>query len=91
MYFVPMFDETSGYYDSGTGVSTTTWNISSVHELTRLQWWSDWGALVEGLFSWESAWPQVGDGSSSSCGSMSPDMPVIDGASSHSKGYMIGK
>ena len=21
MYFVPMFDETSGYYDSGTGVS----------------------------------------------------------------------
>lgn len=91
MYFVPMFDETSGYYDSGSAVSIATWNIISVHELTRLQWWSSWGGIVEGLFSWESAWPVVGDGSSSSCGSMSPDMPVIDGASSHSKSYMIGK
>lgn len=56
-----------------------------------LQWWSEWGGLVDGLFSWESAWPEVGDGNSADCGSMSPDMPVIDGASSHSKSYMVGK
>lgn len=71
MYFIPMFDETDGYYDSAAG------------------WWSYWGDLVEGLFSWEAAWPVVGDGSSADCGSMSPDLPVIDGAEANSKGYMI--
>ena len=59
--------------------------------IDMLQWWSEWGDLVDGLFSWESAWPVVGDGSSSDSGSMSPDMPVIDGASSNSKSYMVGK
>lgn len=72
MYFIPMFDDTSGYYDSGS------------------DWWSTWGDLVDGVFSWEAAWPVVGDGSSSDAGSMSPDMPVIDGAQSNNKAYMVG-
>ncbi|KAL9125883.1 MAG: hypothetical protein Q9175_008010, partial [Cornicularia normoerica] len=71
MYFVPMFDETNGYYDSVSG------------------WWSEWGDLVDGLFSWEAAWPVVGDGSSPDCGSLSPDMPVMSGASNNDKSYMI--
>lgn len=55
-----------------------------------MQWWSYWGDLVDGLFSWEAAWPAVGDGSTSDAGSMSPDMDVIDGAEANSKDYMIG-
>ncbi|CAD6580185.1 MAG: hypothetical protein ASARMPRED_009379 [Alectoria sarmentosa] len=55
----------------------------------RQNWWSYWGDLVDGLFSWEAAWPVVGDSNSADCGSLSPDIPVIDGASNHEKSYMI--
>ena len=34
MYFVPMFDDTSGYYDSGSGVSCPVSCITFVQELT---------------------------------------------------------
>lgn len=71
MYFVPMFDDTDGYYDSTSG------------------WWSTWGNLVDGVFSWEAAWPTVADGSSTDVGSLSPDMPVINSASASQKSYMI--
>ena len=86
-----MFDETAGYYDAADGVSIPASCVTSPLNLTSVQWWSYWGGLVDGLFSWEAAWPAVGDGSSSSCGSMSPDMPVITGASDHSKSYMVGE
>ena len=91
MYFVPMFDDTDGYYDAASGVSFPKPWIHSALELTSTQWWSYWGALVDGLFSWEAAWPAVGDGSSADDGSMSPDMPVIDAASDNSKSYMVGE
>lgn len=55
-----------------------------------MQWWSYWGNLVDGLFSWESAWPLVGDTDPSAIGDVSSDMPVMQGAYSHNKGYMIG-
>lgn len=90
MYFVPMLDDTAGYYESASSVSLPNSFISSALKLTSMQWWSYWGALVDGVFSWEAAWPAVGDGSTSSDGSMSPDTPVINGASDNSKGYMIG-
>ena len=34
MYFVPMFDDTSGYYDSGSDVSSPVSCLNSVQELT---------------------------------------------------------
>lgn len=50
-------------------------------------WWSYWGGVVDGLFSWESAWPAVG--SSSGAGSVTQDTIVANGAKSRSKTYMI--
>ncbi|CAF9933479.1 MAG: hypothetical protein ALECFALPRED_005605 [Alectoria fallacina] len=63
------------------GFTIDAWNASG--------WWSYWGNLVDGLFSWEAAWPVVGDSNSADCGSMSPDIPVINGALNHGKSYMI--
>ena len=91
MYFVPMFDDTDGYYDAASGVKFSKPSIRSALKLTTIQWWSYWGALVDGLFSWEAAWPAVGDGSSADWGSMSPDTPVIDAALANSKSYMVGE
>ena len=34
MYFVPMFDDTSGYYDSGSDVSSPVSCLNFVQELT---------------------------------------------------------
>ena len=55
-----------------------------------VQWWSYWGDVVEGLFSWEAAWPALGGFGGKSPGDISPDLPVINGAVAHNKGYMIG-
>ena len=85
-----MFDDTDGYYDSASGVSLPPPSISSALVLTPIQWWSNWGGLLHGVFSWEAGWPAAGDGSSADVGSMSPDMNVIDGASTNKKDYMIG-
>ncbi|KAL2047720.1 hypothetical protein N7G274_000762 [Stereocaulon virgatum] len=52
-------------------------------------WWSYWGNVVDGLFSWEAAWPAIGGLGGSYPGDVSPDLPVIAGAYSHSKSYMI--
>lgn len=45
---------------------------------------------MDGLFSWESAWPVVGDGNSADVGSLSPELPVVSAALANGKGYMIG-
>ena len=45
---------------------------------------------MDGLFSWESAWPAVGDTDLSSIGALSLDMPVINASVANKKGYMIG-
>jgi len=53
-------------------------------------WWYYWGGVVNGLFSWESAWPemgQVGDGS----GGISRDEVIIEAAAAQDKTYMIRK
>ena len=49
-------------------------------------WWSYWGNVIDGAFSWESAWPYAGD---TNAGDVSLDETVIAGTSSHGKGYMI--
>lgn len=52
-------------------------------------WWSYWGDVVDGLFSWEAAWPPSGSLSGTYPGDVSPDLPVIKGTVAHDKGYMI--
>lgn len=49
-------------------------------------WWSYWGDIVDGVFSWESAWPLVG---ASNAGDISLDEAVIAGTTSHGKTYMM--
>lgn len=51
-------------------------------------WWAYWGGIVDGVFSWESAWPQVG---ATNAGDVSLDNAVIAGTSSHGKTYMMRK
>ncbi|KAI0470734.1 glycoside hydrolase [Xylariaceae sp. FL0804] len=68
-HFVPMFDETEGYYDDPAG-----WQSSG------------WGDVVDGLFSWETAWPGQSD---TQCNvSTAQDEAVM--AASGGKDYMIG-
>ena len=54
--------------------------------MRQSQWWSYWGDVVDGLFSWDASWPP----NESFPGDVSPDQPVLNGAKAHSKGYMIG-
>jgi len=46
--------------------------------------------VLDGLFSWEAAWPMLGGYGGNYPGDISPDQPVIAGAQQHGKGYMIG-
>ncbi len=50
-------------------------------------WYQYWGDLVEGLFSWESAWLVV---DSTDEGDMSKDVTFMAAATTHGKGYMVG-
>ncbi|TVY25040.1 Mutanase [Lachnellula hyalina] len=50
-------------------------------------WWSYWGSVVDGLFSWESTWPNVG---ATNDGDLTLDTTVQAGAVAHGKTYMIG-
>ncbi|TVY88433.1 Mutanase [Lachnellula willkommii] len=50
-------------------------------------WWSYWGDVVDGLFSWESTWPNVG---ATNDGDVTLDTTVSAGAVAHGKTYMIG-
>ncbi|EHL00387.1 putative Glucan endo-1,3-alpha-glucosidase agn1 [Glarea lozoyensis 74030] len=51
-------------------------------------WWDYWGSNVEGVFSWDSAWPS-GIAGSLSEGDISVDKTVMAGASARGKGYMM--
>ncbi|KAK2773607.1 glucan endo-alpha-glucosidase agn1 [Colletotrichum kahawae] len=47
------------------------------------------GDLVDGLFSWESAWPERDGYGSRSPGDVSLDLSIAQGAHNHSKLYMV--
>lgn len=49
-----------------------------------------WGDVVDGLFSWEAAWPSFGGFGGNFPGDISPDVTVMNGARAHNKTYMIG-
>lgn len=52
-------------------------------------WWDYWGDYVDGLFSWESAWPERAGLGGQYPGDISPDQTVIGGTSSRGKSYMM--
>lgn len=81
MYFVPDFDETTGYYGGKNSYSG---------------WYYYWGDVVDGLFSWETAQPVRGSPSPGTVGAayaddVSLDETVMFGARAEGKGYMMGK
>ncbi|MCJ1312879.1 hypothetical protein MMC25_006555 [Agyrium rufum] len=80
MYFIPDFDETGGYYGDESSIEG---------------WYDYWGPVVDGVFSWESAWPQRGNPSPGTVGGaypgdIGPDLSVQAGAIQNNKGYMMG-
>lgn len=55
-------------------------------------WWYYWGNLTEGLFSWESAWPGLGQDASDQiggAGGVTRDQVIIDAAETEDVSYMI--
>jgi hypothetical protein len=57
-------------------------------------WWYYWGGVVDGLFSWESAWPPMGESAATqegSYGGVARDDPVISGCEAHGAPYMMRK
>ncbi|KAE9973970.1 hypothetical protein EG328_004093 [Venturia inaequalis] len=53
-------------------------------------WWKYWGSIVDGLFSWESAWPPAVSGLGGAYpGDIGLDKIVQDGATARGKTYMI--
>ncbi|RAH67264.1 uncharacterized protein BO66DRAFT_283387, partial [Aspergillus aculeatinus CBS 121060] len=55
-------------------------------------WWDAWGNLTDGLFSWESAWPSLGQQASNQTGGLggiARDQVVIDAAARQGASYMI--
>lgn len=56
------------------------------------EWWDFWGGLVDGLFSWEAAWPPANTGLGGAFpGDISLDLAVQAGALARGKTYMIGR
>lgn len=53
-------------------------------------WWAHWGEVVDGLFSWEAAWPLRAGKGMKEVGDIEADLPVIKACKSHKKYYMIG-
>lgn len=49
-----------------------------------------WGPIVDGIFSWESAWPDRNGFGGVSIGDVSVDMKPLAGAHAHNKAYMMG-
>ncbi|KAF1989077.1 glycoside hydrolase family 71 protein [Aulographum hederae CBS 113979] len=47
--------------------------------------WSQWNSVVDGLFSWETAWPKVTEAGT---GSITQDQKIASGASKKGKVYM---
>jgi hypothetical protein len=54
-------------------------------------WWIYWEAVVDGLFSWESAWPEPASLSGTSPSDVALDVAVISGTREHGKSYMMRK
>jgi hypothetical protein len=54
-------------------------------------WWNYWGDVCDGIFSWESAWPERAGFGGEYPGDVSVDVSVIKGAQKHGKAYMMGK
>ncbi|KAL6718912.1 hypothetical protein ACLMJK_003147 [Lecanora helva] len=52
-------------------------------------WYAYWGELVNGLFSWEAAWPYRAGYGGAYPGDVSPDLGVLNGTKQHNKTYMI--
>ncbi|GME58339.1 glucan endo-alpha-glucosidase agn1 [Neofusicoccum parvum] len=53
-------------------------------------WWSYWGGVVDGLFSWEAMWPERNGLGGAFPGDTGPDETVAAGAEQRGKDYMIG-
>lgn len=97
----------SGYSDGGYTNANWTNFLASVSNKTYFvpdfdstegyysatkEWWGYWGDVVDGLFSWESMWPQdptIGPGQAYP-GDTSLDEIVIAGTAKHHKSYMVG-
>lgn len=45
---------------------------------------------MDGVFSWESAWPERAGYGGAYPGDVGPDVIVLEGAKSRGKGYMMG-
>ncbi|OJD38735.1 glycoside hydrolase family 71 [Diplodia corticola] len=50
-------------------------------------WWDEWDGVIDGLFDWESAWPERG---LSNTQSIAADVVQVDSTASQNKTYMIG-
>jgi hypothetical protein len=61
-------------------------HILSHHPLTYPRY-AYWNNSVDGLFSWDSCWPNRSD---TDAGSIERDQVVIDGAAKNHKTYMVG-
>ncbi|EKG19988.1 Glycoside hydrolase family 71, partial [Macrophomina phaseolina MS6] len=53
-------------------------------------WWDHWGGVLDGLFSWEAAWPERNGYGGAFPGDVGPDVDVAKGAASRGKDYMVG-
>ncbi|KAF4958030.1 hypothetical protein FSARC_11127 [Fusarium sarcochroum] len=52
-------------------------------------WWEHRGNVVDGLFTWESAWPLRKGVGGAFPGDIAPDLPLMKGCEANDKKYMI--
>ncbi|KAL7946861.1 glycoside hydrolase [Trichoderma barbatum] len=60
------------------------------YESGNTVWWDYWGHVLDGMFSWETAWPARGGVGGLYPGDVSVDVSVLRAAHDHGKRYMIG-
>ena len=53
-----------------------------------IDWWDYWGDVVDGVFSWETTWPDPGNPGT---GTVAVDEVVVAGLDMHLKSYMMRK
>ncbi|PYI31898.1 hypothetical protein BP00DRAFT_446129 [Aspergillus indologenus CBS 114.80] len=53
-------------------------------------WWDYWGDVVDGIFSWETSWPERKGFGGLTAGDVSVDVLPMAGAHNRSKPYMMG-
>jgi len=51
-------------------------------------WWNYWGNVIDGVASWEYAWPKAGSGV---LGSVAPDTAVRGDMTAHGKTYVLAE